>query len=60
MILELGRITLKMKKQVLNSMLVSLKFLTSGVENNSNGFTGCYENELRYMETTEHTQHLVC
>ena len=49
-----------MKKQVLNSMLLSLKFLTSGVENNSNGFTGCYEEELRYMETTEHTQHLIC
>ena len=60
MILGLGRITLKMKKQVLNTMLQSLKVLSSGVENNSNGLAGCYEDELGHMETTEHTQHLVC
>ena len=49
-----------MKKQGLNTMSLSLKVLSSGVENNSNGLAGCYEDELRHMETMEHTQHLVC
>lgn len=60
MILGLGRITLNMKNQVLNTMLLSLKVLSSGVETNSNGLTGCYEDELRHMETTEHRQRPVC
>lgn len=40
---ELGETTLKMQKRVLNTMLLNLYFLNSGMENNSSDLIGFYE-----------------
>lgn len=53
--LGLRRITGNMKKQPLNTTLLSLTFLASGVETNNNDFTGCDEDEIRYLARSEHT-----